>query len=431
MHPELGTLQSSAIVQLRRRNSVQGQQQQQSVLMMGGRGGGGRSSFSGFGDAKPMPLKVRSQSVCNRTESLIAQRAAALTTRSYTQTYPTSSTSANSSAINTSNKNGGSDDAAKFGYGSFASASVNPIAASNSPNSNNNTSTYYGNGTSPGTSNLLVKRLSGASESELSFATAQDASPMPAASSSIKSPSSHVSGLFPSIANSPKNTSTNTGMVAVSPLTPDHGHDHVHYASTTNTTTCTSTSTKDVERGISSDSYHHDHHDHDHDHHSHEYDDLIKRHSFARSDCDEVASLKSFTEDVSQHAVHGHNHGHSHGHGGGGADGGNMRSSSIIAFWGALMVHSTVEGLGIGVTADVEQFAIVFAILIHKVFESLALSGTLFDSKLCWTMKLVLFGSFCLSIPTGAVVGAVLKSNDAGNSLFSGIITGVASGSFM
>jgi zinc transporter ZupT len=216
----------------------------------------------------------------------------------------------------------------------------------------------------------------------------------------------------------------------VSPLTPSSSAkidtlDHTRYP------TNTSYQSIDMEHGHGhSFSHSHDHsfshgHDHDHDHHSHEYDDLLKHHSFARSECNETTSLRSFNEDYG----HSHNHGHSHGHGKH-ADG-VMRNSSIIAFWGALMVHSTVEGLGIGVTSDVEQFAIVFAILIHKVFESLALSGTLFDSKLTWTTKLVLFGSFCLSIPIGAVVGAVLKSDDAGNSLFSGIITGFASGSFM
>jgi zinc transporter ZupT len=104
--------------------------------------------------------------------------------------------------------------------------------------------------------------------------------------------------------------------------------------------------------------------------------------------------------------------------------------SSAITFWGALMVHSTLEGFGIGVTSSVQQAAIVFAITIHKGFESLALVGALADSKISFTLYCFLYGIFCCSVPAGAILGALLKSSSA-NSHFAGIITGLASGSFM
>jgi zinc transporter ZupT len=153
-------------------------------------------------------------------------------------------------------------------------------------------------------------------------------------------------------------------------------------------------------------------HDHGHEHGSYQND-----HSHA----DESTPL------TSKNTHKGHSHGHAHGHLG---EGGQITVSSAITFWGALMVHSTLEGFGIGVTSSVQQAAIVFAILIHKGFESLALSGALLDSKMSFSLYCFLYGIFCCSVPFGAILGALLKSNSA-NSPFSGIITGLASGSFM
>ena len=158
--------------------------------------------------------------------------------------------------------------------------------------------------------------------------------------------------------------------------------------------------------------------DHDQHNHGHEHGSYQNDHSHA----DETTPLAS--KNTTQK---GHSHAHAHGHLG---EGGQITISSAITFWGALMVHSTLEGFGIGVTSSVQQAAIVFAILIHKGFESLALSGALLDSKMSFSLYCLLYGIFCCSVPTGAILGALLKSNSA-NSPFSGIITGLASGSFM
>lgn len=150
------------------------------------------------------------------------------------------------------------------------------------------------------------------------------------------------------------------------------------------------------------------------------------------------------------HPAHSHDHNHgdehrplkqpsprmqsAHSHGGHthadiGRPGLKITLTGAYTLWAALMVHSTLEGFGVGVTSSVQQGAIVFAILIHKGFESLALNAALLEGGVPYPVYLLLYGSFCLSIPVGAMAGALLKSN--GNSAFSGIITGLASGSFM
>lgn len=123
-----------------------------------------------------------------------------------------------------------------------------------------------------------------------------------------------------------------------------------------------------------------------------------------------------------------HSHGHSHDHTGE-KKGLKITQTGAYTLWAALMVHSTLEGFGVGVTSSVQQGAIVFAILIHKGFESLALNSALLEAKIPYPMYLLLYGIFCLSIPVGAMVGALLKTS--GSSVFSGVITGLASGSFM
>lgn len=370
VHPALGTLQSSAIVQLRRR----------------------RDSL------EPVPggaevLTHRGLSICSHAETLMAQRAAAA-----------------------------AEDSSRFGYGSFADASMpfTSTSTSTAPTTSDNTAiAAVVSSMPPSERELLAMRPNSASESKIGFLTPQDG----AMESNMKAASSGTSfGV-----TSPRSDSCNSATI-LSPMSSSHiaKGDRYHNSYYPYNGGYHS---GDVEFGHDhSVSHSHEHsqsYDHSHDHNAHEYDALLKPSSFARSECKETASLKCFSEDF----TFGHNHSHSHNHSKRAS--GAMRNSSIVAFWGALMVHSTVEGLGIGVSSDVEQFAIVCAILIHKIFESLALSGPLFESKLTWTMKLVFFGSFCLSIPIGAVVGAILKSNDTGNSLFLGVITGVASGSFM
>jgi zinc transporter ZupT len=158
---------------------------------------------------------------------------------------------------------------------------------------------------------------------------------------------------------------------------------------------------------------------HSHDAHGHSHD--AHEHGSESADVMEVTPL------VLGGAQDGHSHGHSHGHHPG--KGMKITQTGAYTLWAALMVHSTLEGFGVGVASSVQQGAIVFAILIHKGFESLALNSALLEGNVPYPMYLLLYGIFCMSIPVGAISGALLKSN--GNSVFSGIITGLASGSFM
>jgi zinc transporter ZupT len=146
---------------------------------------------------------------------------------------------------------------------------------------------------------------------------------------------------------------------------------------------------------------------------------------------------RSRLTDHSHGHFHNHSHSHSHAHdhsfGGDGNDLGGKKSisfSSAITLWAALMVHSTLEGFGVGVTSSVEQLTIVFAILIHKGFESIALSSALLDSGMSWHLYIVLYLVFCLTIPAGALLGSLLRSG-SGSSTFAGIVTALAAGSFM
>mmetsp|Transcript_16350 Transcript_16350/g.24650 ORF Transcript_16350/g.24650 Transcript_16350/m.24650 type:complete len:354 (+) Transcript_16350:23-1084(+) len=104
--------------------------------------------------------------------------------------------------------------------------------------------------------------------------------------------------------------------------------------------------------------------------------------------------------------------------------------TGVYSFWIALVVHSVMEGFAIGVTGNfVEQFTIAMAIIVHKVFASIALASALMDAK-CSSIEFAsLYGVYALASPCGAIVACFLDVGDS--STVPGIITGLAAGSFM
>lgn len=106
-------------------------------------------------------------------------------------------------------------------------------------------------------------------------------------------------------------------------------------------------------------------------------------------------------------------------------------NAAIISLWLALVMHSIMEGFGIGVTSNpLKQSTLVIAVLIHKGFASLALASALLESGMDNQKFTSFFLIFSLASPVGAV-SACLVSTSGSSSIVSGIVTGLASGSFM
>lgn len=105
----------------------------------------------------------------------------------------------------------------------------------------------------------------------------------------------------------------------------------------------------------------------------------------------------------------------------------------------ALVIHSTMEGLGIGAADSyVSQITVVSAILIHKIFESIALVGILIDGNISTVQFRIMFLVFALATPIGAFCTAFIESyvvaSDEDNyqsKVLAGVITALAAGSFM
>lgn len=105
-------------------------------------------------------------------------------------------------------------------------------------------------------------------------------------------------------------------------------------------------------------------------------------------------------------------------------------ASATFSLWLALVVHSLMEGFGVGVsTSSVEQLTLVLAIIVHKGFASLALASALLESGMNRKSFLIFFLAFACAAPFGAVTASLVQLNN--NPTLSGIVTGLASGSFM
>jgi zinc transporter ZupT len=99
-----------------------------------------------------------------------------------------------------------------------------------------------------------------------------------------------------------------------------------------------------------------------------------------------------------------------------------------------------MEGLGIGAADSfISQVSVVFAILIHKIFESIALAGLLAEGRVGYLQSRVMFGVFALATPIGAMCTALIQSHieagavdgDISGKVLDGVVTALASGSFM
>jgi zinc transporter ZupT len=187
-------------------------------------------------------------------------------------------------------------------------------------------------------------------------------------------------------------------------------------------------------KGTIEDRFGHDH-SHGHQHGAHEGHD----HSHGHDHLTHTPRIAHETVLIKPQIDTSQSHSHSHSHGA--VISPDKTPKEIFAatytFWMALVVHSTMEGFGIGVADTViEQFTLVLAVLIHKVFESLALAGLLIDGKLPTHQAVWMYGIFVIATPIGAVLSAIIESYVASNGddlskLISGVITGMAAGSFM
>ena len=100
----------------------------------------------------------------------------------------------------------------------------------------------------------------------------------------------------------------------------------------------------------------------------------------------------------------------------------------------ALSMHSVFEGLALGLITDVERLAqIAVAIVIHKSIIALSLSVNLVQHEM--ETKTVVKASLLFSImsPFGIGIGMAVQSNstELSSSLSSGILQGIANGTFL
>jgi zinc transporter ZupT len=210
-------------------------------------------------------------------------------------------------------------------------------------------------------------------------------------------------------------------------------------------------SEEELELGVESvtRNYTHDHshqhgHQHEHSHHQHGH-----RHSHQHAASPSLNHPEEQKE-VDDYLTFDHSHGHSHGGAHlrkpldtssssrsgslGGSSKGSGRTTTAAAsssLWLALVVHSLMEGFGIGVTSNpLKQTTLVLAVLIHKGFASLALASALLESGMEYNTFLTFFLTFACASPLGAVLASVVQA-EGGSSVLSGVVTGLASGSFM
>ena len=172
--------------------------------------------------------------------------------------------------------------------------------------------------------------------------------------------------------------------------------------------------------------------------HLHEHDHKPRRPPSTPGQHEDMSYLLNDDGATKSHGGMDHSHSHSHGRDSGGV-GKSPRAvyAAVYTFWMALVVHSTMEGFGIGVADTfLEQATLVMAILIHKVFESLALASLLLDIDMPPAMGLAMYGTFTVATPLGALFSSIVESyvvegNHVSSKVISGVITGMASGSFM
>eukprot|EP00388_Colpodella_angusta_P012848 GDKJ01032443.1.p1 GENE.GDKJ01032443.1~~GDKJ01032443.1.p1 ORF type:complete len:625 (-),score=123.53 GDKJ01032443.1:60-1934(-) len=135
---------------------------------------------------------------------------------------------------------------------------------------------------------------------------------------------------------------------------------------------------------------------------------------------------------------HHHNNAHSDNELGGAHDHGaeaiikQTSPALAVTLFAAFAAHSTMEGLGLGVSAGSSMHTVAGAILGHKILEGFALGTTLSQSA-SPRVLLIYACLFSLMTPIGIVFGAWI-SNGAGavstKGVLSGISMGIASGTF-
>lgn len=122
---------------------------------------------------------------------------------------------------------------------------------------------------------------------------------------------------------------------------------------------------------------------------------------------------------------------HSHGHDHSIPPNSSLRSLLLSV---ALSLHSIFEGLAIGLQTNVEEVLQVFAaVILHKCVIAFSLSLNLVQSKLRTFVIVQLTLIFCLAAPVGLGIGmGVMElSNSLEATVLSGILQGIACGTFL
>mmetsp|Transcript_15433 Transcript_15433/g.24148 ORF Transcript_15433/g.24148 Transcript_15433/m.24148 type:complete len:425 (+) Transcript_15433:53-1327(+) len=134
-----------------------------------------------------------------------------------------------------------------------------------------------------------------------------------------------------------------------------------------------------------------------------------------------VSSYGSTVEDRLDNGPHAHDHPAKHNH---------MRIATFLMFL-VLSIHSMLVGFTIGTLRleDSPQKSAYLAVVIHKVFESLALGFSASQSPLTTTVKVEL-SIYNFAAPLGIIVGVFMQSNNGLDPSTEVMTMGLAAGSF-
>lgn len=131
---------------------------------------------------------------------------------------------------------------------------------------------------------------------------------------------------------------------------------------------------------------------------------------------------------VNEGSLPNHNHSHDHNH----LPANSSLRSLLLSV--ALSLHSIFEGLAIGLQKNVEEVLQVFAaVVLHKCVIAFSLSLNLVQSHLQTRVIVQLTLIFCLAAPVGLGIGmGVMEvSNSLEASVLSGVLQGIACGTFL
>ena len=106
--------------------------------------------------------------------------------------------------------------------------------------------------------------------------------------------------------------------------------------------------------------------------------------------------------------------------------------STLIAFGLAIIIHSLLDGLAIGVFDELSEITVLaVSVLIHRIPVACTVGTTFLSNGQPWNAmsSLILFVMFIISSPIGIVIGTVVGSS--GNALTLSILQALSGGTFI